>query len=645
MKISFTIFGKILIFTALCFFAVTTESFSQGDNGPSNYCIPGPSLVTANKAMGNEAMWCYPSYLKAMSSMYDYYFTVPIKEVSVIETSNNQVKLNRQSYVNGGQGQGPWEGCYKYTGAQGEMWAGHTYNIKVVVENNYYGYGGTNYCMYNYTNNYVFRIFIDFNLDGHFNHLTEWINSPSAIISGKTLKIGSTTTNWWYSSVANCTDRVQEYQIKVADNQVGGVGRMRVMSSYYYPYTYSQSATQDLTQAGNACWNGYAYDYTAYYGGWYGYNYGEIEDYLIKFKPAPPLVVTSNPSGIKAHSVVLGGEVTSDEGAEVYQRGVCWSKTTNPTMSNDYMLIGYGTGVFSSTINYLDGSTKYYYRTFASNSAGTTYGAEKNFTTLQPITLNLPNQTSCSGSSVVLGPQNMITGGSGSYTIYWSPETLLNNPNIAHPTATVNMTTVFNLTVTDNITGELVNGNLTVMVGSRPTVSAPGMYRHPKDTPLNLNSIINISGGTPPYTTSWFTLNGDPVLNVNAFVPPLNVTQFNVIAYDQSGCPSVAKRVTIYVAPRKDVGEVVAGLSNSTYMVAYPNPVESNLELFAAFSQDRNDVTIRVMDMQGKEVYRSKQNTGSELSIRLNLENMTTGAYNVIVETGDDIVIKKIIKQ
>ena len=35
----------------------------------------------------------------------------------------------------------------------------------------------------------------------------------------------------------------------------------------------------------NACWNGYAYDYSMWYGPGmiYGYCYGEIEDYLIEY--------------------------------------------------------------------------------------------------------------------------------------------------------------------------------------------------------------------------------------------------------------------------------------------------------------------------------------------------------------------------
>lgn len=260
-----------------------TESFSQ-DNGPTNYCIPGPEMVTGNQgAFGTTAAWCYPAYLKSLSSLYDYYLTVPILEVRITETNSGEVKMQRESYGAGGMNQGPWEGCYKYTGARAEMSPGEKYNIRVVQLNNYYGYNGTDYCMYSYSTYYTMRIFIDFNLNGIFEHVPEWINRPLAISGGQTLKIGATTTDWWYLGVANCTQRVQEFQITIPDDQPNGVGRMRVLSSYYYPSTYNPSVAQTLNQGGNACWAGYAYDYTAYYGGWYGYIYGEIEDYLIEF--------------------------------------------------------------------------------------------------------------------------------------------------------------------------------------------------------------------------------------------------------------------------------------------------------------------------------------------------------------------------
>ncbi|MFA5512087.1 MAG: GEVED domain-containing protein, partial [Candidatus Kapaibacterium sp.] len=255
MKRSFQSIALILLpllFTVMMFSIAVQTGYSQ-DTGPDNYCIPSNDYMPANVNMGNPAnFWCYPEYLPSISTYYDYYMTMPIKEVRITETGSGEVKLLRQSYSDGGMGFGPWEGCYVYTGARGEMSPGETYNIRVVVENNYYGYSGTNYCINNYSTTYTFRIFIDYNMDGIWDHLTEWINQPNQIATGATVPVGNSPTSWRYTSVANCTDRALEYQITVPDDQPTGVGRMRVLHGYSYPSSYTQTAAQTPAQAGNA---------------------------------------------------------------------------------------------------------------------------------------------------------------------------------------------------------------------------------------------------------------------------------------------------------------------------------------------------------------------------------------------------------
>ena len=77
-----------------------------------------------------------------------------------------------------------------------------------------------------------------------------------------------------------------------------------------------------------------------------------------------------------------GGTVGADGGAAVTARGVCWSTTTNPTIANSKTTDGTGTGIFTSAITGLTSGTTYYVRSYATNSAGTTYGPEVIFTTL-----------------------------------------------------------------------------------------------------------------------------------------------------------------------------------------------------------------------------------------------------------------------
>jgi hypothetical protein len=98
-----------------------------------------------------------------------------------------------------------------------------------------------------------------------------------------------------------------------------------------------------------------------------------------------PTVVTSPISQITETSAVAGGEVTSDGGAEVTSRGVCWSLVSNPTIENEKTVDGVGVGSFQSSLSSLSQNTTYYLRAYATNSEGTSYGKEVSFTTLEII--------------------------------------------------------------------------------------------------------------------------------------------------------------------------------------------------------------------------------------------------------------------
>jgi hypothetical protein len=77
-----------------------------------------------------------------------------------------------------------------------------------------------------------------------------------------------------------------------------------------------------------------------------------------------------------------GGEVVSDGGAEVTERGVCWSTSPNPTTADSKTSDGTGLGNFTSSITGLAPEVTYYVRAYAINSVGTAYSIQENFTTL-----------------------------------------------------------------------------------------------------------------------------------------------------------------------------------------------------------------------------------------------------------------------
>ena len=96
-----------------------------------------------------------------------------------------------------------------------------------------------------------------------------------------------------------------------------------------------------------------------------------------------PTVTTTVVSEIGQNTATGGGNVTSDGGASVIARGVCWSTCASPTIADNYTSDGTGPGIFTSAITGLTPNALYYVRAYATNSAGTAYGNEVNFTTVQ----------------------------------------------------------------------------------------------------------------------------------------------------------------------------------------------------------------------------------------------------------------------
>ena len=80
-------------------------------------------------------------------------------------------------------------------------------------------------------------------------------------------------------------------------------------------------------------------------------------------------------------TAISGGNITYDGGANVTERGVCWSTNQNPTIADNKTTDGSGTGSYTSNVTGLTANTTYYVRAYAINSEGIGYGNEVSFTT------------------------------------------------------------------------------------------------------------------------------------------------------------------------------------------------------------------------------------------------------------------------
>ena len=94
------------------------------------------------------------------------------------------------------------------------------------------------------------------------------------------------------------------------------------------------------------------------------------------------VLTTFQAATITATSAILGGEVTSESGAAVTEKGVVWATTKDPTISSSKKSAGDGIGSFTTPVTGLEKNKTYYVKTYAINSVGLVYGPEISFTTL-----------------------------------------------------------------------------------------------------------------------------------------------------------------------------------------------------------------------------------------------------------------------
>ncbi len=139
-----------------------------------------------------------------------------------------------------------------------------------------------------------------------------------------------------------------------------------------------------------------------------GPGYGNELTFTTLVLVVAPVVTTGTTSATSSATATSGGNVTSDGGAPVTARGVCWSTGANPTVAlGTKTSDGTGTGTFTSDITGLTPNTLYHVRAYATNSAGTSYGTDVTITT--PVVAVIPTLTT--GTTAATSPTSAISGG------------------------------------------------------------------------------------------------------------------------------------------------------------------------------------------------------------------------------------------
>ncbi|HER07553.1 MAG TPA: hypothetical protein ENO20_01470 [Bacteroides sp.] len=122
-------------------------------------------------------------------------------------------------------------------------------------------------------------------------------------------------------------------------------------------------------------------------------------------------VITAPASAVSFDTAVVGGAVLNDGGSTITGAGIYWDTVSSPETEGTKITMASDTGQFTGTITGLPRGKMIYYRAFAENGAGVSYGMVMNFqTTTIPAVLTGPVDSVTVGSVLLRGNINSDGG-------------------------------------------------------------------------------------------------------------------------------------------------------------------------------------------------------------------------------------------
>lgn len=117
-----------------------------------------------------------------------------------------------------------------------------------------------------------------------------------------------------------------------------------------------------------------------------------------------PTLAATTTAGIWCRTAFVYGNITSNGGAAITQRGAVYSALPNPDLSDSVIVDDYATtGIYEGLLEDLAPETTYYTRSFATNSEGTEYGDQTSFTTDADVDCS-DCRLACDKTSSLLNP-------------------------------------------------------------------------------------------------------------------------------------------------------------------------------------------------------------------------------------------------
>lgn len=265
-----------------------------------------------------------------------------------------------------------------------------------------------------------------------------------------------------------------------------------------------------------------------------------------------------------------------------------------------------------------------------------------------PLTILVDNFAACKNSSPVIMPD--VFGLTGNYAFSWTPANDFVSATVQNATVkNAIISKQFNIKVTDLSKNQSANKNVYMTVRQSPTLSFNKLFytlRNADPVDLTNENVlkVTVSGGTAPYNYVWKDNNGN-VIDPTEIYPPLGTSQYWLTVTDANGCASIEKRFSVIRYPNKDIYEfAIPGIAGLGYMLSYPNPATDYVNVYAEFATE-SEATLKVYDLRGELVFITNIANTKQFEGQINVSELTSGSYTIVIETYEDTIINKFIKK
>ncbi len=230
----------------------------------------------------------------------------------------------------------------------------------------------------------------------------------------------------------------------------------------------------------------------------------------------------------------------------------------------------------------------------------------------------------CAGETTQLNVS--VYGGSGNYYYNWVPAESLSNPALRNPVATPLTNTLYVVTVTDLLKGQVYTSEIQIEVHAMPVA--------PVITQVGENLVSSAQFGN-----QWYNDEGAMQGAVGQSYHPTIAGNYYSVITNVWGCESIASN-SIFFQPT-----FIAELERQGNFRIFPNPAIDKVNIdFLAENDSKLDITI--LNAYGQNLY---QVTLEDLdrsginSFAIDLSLFDGGVYYIIMKNANKIVTRKLI--